>query len=196
MNAGATSQRVYHDLKERILAGRYRPGDRLEPAQIGDLLTSSATPVRDSLHVLVGEGLVVTGLSEGFHVPPIDAPALEDLYRWNNEVLSLAARSGAGPLPASAAADYAEATAQLFAAFAARSPNAEHRRAVASLNDRLHAVRVAESTVVPACAAELDGLAETLASGDSRAAQAALARYHRKRIRHAAEIVRARYRPE
>jgi len=193
MNPGATSQRVYRDLKQRLLAGHFKPGERLEPAHLGEELSSSATPVRDSLHLLAGEGLVETALSDGFHVARVDAPALEDLYRWTTEVLSVVARSVDPFEAALPGGDYPDAVARLFADFSLRSRNSEHARAVAALNDRLHAVRRAESELLSDWPEELAGLSRHLGDG-ARTASAAIAGYHRRRIRLASEIVRCRYR--
>lgn len=194
MNSGATSQRVYGELKMRLMAGRYRPGERLEPVQIGELLSSSATPVRDALHILVGEGLVETRTSDGFHAVGIDAPGLEDLYRWNEQVLALVLKT-APPSPEllrdSSPADQA---ARLFAYWAEASGNTEHARAMKSLNDRLHAARLVEGTVLTGCEAELTNLANDAIRSDPRTLRYAVASYHRRRVRHAAEIVRALYR--
>jgi len=193
MNPGATSQRVYQELKQRLLAGQFKPGERLEPAYLGEQLSSSATPVRDSLHLLAGEGLVETALSDGFHVARIDAPALEDLYRWTGEVLSVVARSVDPFEAAPQGGDYPDAIARLFADFSLRSRNSEHARVVAALNDRLHAVRRAEAELLPEWPEELAGLARHLGDG-ARSASAAIAGYHRRRIRLSSEIVRRRYR--
>jgi len=193
MNPGATSQRVYRDLKQRLLAGHFKPGERLEPAHLGEQLSSSATPVRDSLHLLAGEGLVETALSDGFHVARIDAPALEDLYRWTGEVLSVIARSVDPFDAAPPGGGYPDAIAHLFADFSLRSRNSEHARAVAALNDRLHAVRRAEAELLPDWPEELAGLSRHLGEG-ARTASTAIAGYHRRRIRLASEIVRCRYR--
>lgn len=193
MNSGATAQRVYDDLKRSILIGHYRPGTRLEPAALGEALASSATPVRDALHRLIGEGLVETRTSAGFHVAELDAPALEDLYRWTDEVMRMIVRAvGAAPAVTVEGA-YADALARLFSSLATRSANAEHARVVASLNDRLHAVRCAEASFFKDGQAQIEALACDL-MGATRSAQAALTRFHRRRIRLAAEIVRQRYR--
>lgn len=193
MNSGATSLRVYHDLKQRLLAGHFQPGERLEPAPLGEQLSSSATPVRDSLHLLAGEGLVETALSDGFHVARVDAPALEDLYRWTAEVLSVVARSVDPFESALPGGDYPDAVARLFADFSIRSRNTEHARAVAALNDRLHAIRRAEAQLLPDWQEELAELSRHLGEG-ARAGSAGIAGYHRRRIKLASEIVRHRYR--
>src|SRR3546814_5703166 len=79
MNSGHTAERVYDAIKQRIMAHEFRPGDRLDPAVLAELLASSVTPVRHALHMLAGEGLVEARTSGGFHLPSIDEPGLEDL---------------------------------------------------------------------------------------------------------------------
>src|SRR3546814_6150334 len=86
MNAGLTSERVYEGLRQRILDREFRPGDRLDPSALAEVLNSSVTPVRDALHNLTGAGLVETRTSEGFNLPQIDEPGLQDLYAWNAEI--------------------------------------------------------------------------------------------------------------
>ena len=195
MNSGPVSERVYDALRRRVVGSAFRPGDRLDAGALGDLLGSSVTPVRDALHVLVGEGLVETRTSEGFHVPGIDAPALEDLYGWNAQVLGLALKSAGSPLLLPAAVDnYAERVADLFAALAAASVNAEHARAVRAINDRLHAARMVEPGVLTGVDAEVDALAAAAAGREMRALRSLLADYHRRRARRAADLVRALYR--
>jgi len=198
VNAGPTSERVYEALKRRILERGWRPGDRLDPSSIGEELNSSVTPVRDALNILSGERLVDTRTSEGFHVPSLDAPALEDLYNWNAQVLDTAIRNwrpgGTLRRPAPSG-DPAEQTAILFTAIAGRSDNVEHVRCVASLNDRLHAVRLTEPELIASTDQELDALSAASLTDDRRALRAALATYHRTRRRHAAGTVRALYRP-
>ena len=43
MSPGTTMERVYLDLKARILSGTYPPGTRLEAAQLAKSLAASAT---------------------------------------------------------------------------------------------------------------------------------------------------------
>lgn len=200
MNSGPTSERVYTTLKRLILERRFRPGERLDPARLGEALSSSVTPVRDALHVLVGEGLVGTRTSEGFQLPLIDEPALQDLYAWNAQLLLLAIRSwpkSKGPVTSPSVVDsddLAGSVGCLFETAAARSGNAEHRRAILRANDRLHAVRLAETDRLTGVEAELDDLRSALDDLDSPRLRKLLAAYHRRRMRAAAEIVRSLYR--
>lgn len=200
MNSGTTSQRVLDAIRRRILARSYLPGARLDPAVLAQDLFSSITPVRDALNVLTGSGLVETGINEGFHVPNIDEPALKDLYSWNLEVLLLAIRSwpkreiAKNPAFEPDGDGSAISTAELFDAIARRSGNVEHRRAVASLNERLHPIRTIEHFVIDELAAEHAALRSMFKAGDREQLRRELVTYHRRRERKAAELVRAHYR--
>lgn len=203
MNAGVTAERVYDALKRRILDLQLRPGVRLDPAQLSDMLGSSVTPVREGLNRLRGEGLVETRTNEGFFLPQVDAPALQDLYGWNAEILFAALRR-TGPSEASpdrptmvptSSEPLADATAALFDAIARRSSNAEHQRALASANDRLHAARIAEEAVLEQGREEIEEIGARAGSGQLAELRRLIAAYHRRRHARAAEIVRRLYRP-
>jgi hypothetical protein len=203
MNSGPTSERVFDALRHRLLTRVYRPGQRLEPAVLAQDLTTSITPVRDALHLLAGRGLVVIGTGEGFHVGHIDAPALADLYLWNLGVLVLSLRSWPRALDCNdndaadddgLAHDPASQIASVCTDISQLSLNAEHRLAIESLNDRLHPIRIAEFGVIEAPQSEIFALRAALHQHDARGLQKLLASYHRKRLRKAAEIVRAHYR--
>lgn len=199
MNAGATSERVYEALKHQILVLGFRPGERLDPAKLGDDLHSSVTPVRDALHLLTGERLVE--LSGGFRVAAMDAPSLQDLYEWNAQVLALAVRSWRPEDPPVAAAEAdgralsgATAAAAFFLKVAARSTNVEHRRAVLSANDRLNAARLCEALVIPGGEREIAAMRALFARGDKAGLRKEITAYHRRRKRAAHALVRALYR--
>ncbi|MGC6331156.1 GntR family transcriptional regulator [Rhizorhabdus sp. FW153] len=202
MNPGATTQRVYEALKQRILTLEFRPGDRLDPAILSDSLTASVTPVRDALHMLAGEQLVEARTANGFFLPPLDEPALKDLYRWSSDLLMLAIRnrrqttSGSESAVTDRVATVAETTAKLFGAIARQSTNREHERAVARLSERLHAVRLAEARIIDAIEPELAGINEAFTTGRGPDLARACAAYHRRRERVAGLIVRAVYRGE
>jgi len=202
VNSGATSDRVYDALKHRILTRSCRPGDRLEPAALAEALGSSATPVRDALHLLTGERLIETRPGGGFYVPQIDEPALEDLYAWVAQLLLIALSKppkGAmrsAPDEPGGSTDAARATADLFERIADQSGNLEHACAIRSTSDRLHAARLVEAGLFDDWRDELAQVETAFIAGDMRALRRRLAAYHRRRRRVAATIVRALYRPD
>lgn len=197
MNSGQTADRVYDALKAMVRERAFRPGARLDPARIASDLVSSVTPVRDALNRLTGEALVETRSGDGFHLPQIDAPALQDLYDWSIELLTLAIRSwpadraprarGSSPSPAAAAE-------MLFAEIGTLSANAEHARAIAGLGDRMHAARLCEQALFADSADEVIAIAAALTADDRPRLRTLLTAYHRRRRRAAADVVRALYR--
>jgi DNA-binding GntR family transcriptional regulator len=195
MNAGATAERVHGAIRRMILGREVRPGDKLDPAVLADALLTSATPVREALSVLHGEGLVDARPGGGFHVPMIDAPALADLYAWSETVIALILRSGSGTFPVDEAEarafDIADATARLVDRSARSSPNEEHRRAVADINARLHPARLVEPEIIDGVAIEIARLERATDAGDVAELRAGWRRYHRRRLRAAPSIARA-----
>ena len=201
MNSGQTAERVLEVLKARILGREFRPGERLDPAHLASTLAASVTPVRDALHLLTGEGLVENRPGGGFHLPSLDEPALRDRYEWAAELLMLALRNRGHtmkpPCPVELAnGSIANRIADLFQLIAGNSRNGEHGRAVERLNARLHAVRLVEPGVLADAREELAELEEAILSGARERMRRLLQTYHRRRVRAAAEIVRALYRAD
>jgi DNA-binding GntR family transcriptional regulator len=207
VNAGPTAERVYETLKQAIMGRRFRPGERLDPVVLAERLHSSTTPIREALDRLIGEGLVESRTGGGFFLPSPDEPGLTDMYDWCGELLALALRH---PRPSAARAEastteaadaeedrpLAMRTADLFTAIGQGSANAEHARAIARLNARLHAARTVEPLVIEDAEAELATLKTLLGDGDTSELRHALAAYHRRRVRAAAAILRALYRAD
>jgi len=198
MNSGQTSERVYDALKQRILGNAFRPGERLEPALLADILSSSPTPVREALNSLVGARLLENRTGSGFHLALIDEPGLRDLYAWNGQILTLAVKSWTASGDATHERGTIEAGAEAirscFVRIAKRSINAEHLAAVEGVSDRLHAARLVETQVVGDPAGEIDAMTQAADGNDRRALQHLIAAFHRRRIGQAAAVVRALYR--
>lgn len=68
-------------LRERIVAGTYRRGERLKQSEIASELGVSVTPVREALHVLEAEGYIVGMPHRGLLVPEIDIGQADQLLR-------------------------------------------------------------------------------------------------------------------
>jgi len=202
MNAGHTAERVYGSLRALLLEGGFRPGQRLDPAMLAAELSSSATPIRDALNRLTGEGLVTARTSEGFHTPLVDQIELVDLYRWSTDIakLSLRSRRRGHHFAAEAydwptdAVSHARATTKLLAQLAGASANAEHGNALYSVQARLGSAYCAEVQILPAFDEEMALLAATVAANDIPRVNQLLDARLRRRVQHGAEIVRWLYR--
>ncbi|WP_329240253.1 GntR family transcriptional regulator [Actinoallomurus sp. NBC_01490] len=72
--------RVYERLRSAILAGEYRPAERLGEAELAGLTGSSRTPVREALRRLEVEGLVEVLPHRGARVSEWSREDLEEIY--------------------------------------------------------------------------------------------------------------------
>ncbi|MDT9599873.1 GntR family transcriptional regulator [Sphingosinicella rhizophila] len=196
MSPGPTFDRVYLALKEQLTSGRFAPGDHLEPAMLGPELNASITPVRDALHRLVGERIVEAPRNDGFRVPAPTEADLRDLYGWNRSLLELALRSSAFRSPVSAlraaeigGEDTLISAADLFRAIARRTGSLELEAAVENLNDRLAPLRVAETRIFEDAAEEHRIQRNAWEQGDDRELRRCIVVYHRRRQRHAPDIL-------
>src|SRR5260221_6721083 len=77
---GDTNDFVYRSLKELILSGRLRPGNRLVHQELGDRLAVSRTPVREALERLYQEGYAGRRPRRGYFVAEFDVGNIRDLY--------------------------------------------------------------------------------------------------------------------
>ncbi|WP_068087199.1 GntR family transcriptional regulator [Novosphingobium rosa] len=200
MSAGATTDRVLGALRQLLRGSDMRPGDRLDPTLLADRLSTSATPVREALHLLTGEGMVEARSSGGFNLPFLDERSLQHRYEWSGHLLALAVRywprrprEGDAILPSDTGVDIATRTENLFARMGRRSTNAEHGKAIVQLNARLHRVRMAEHEVIDKTEEELTDLLAGIAANDHGAIQRTIGQYHRRRRRAVANILTALY---
>ncbi|UIJ46347.1 GntR family transcriptional regulator [Sphingomonas cannabina] len=195
MNSGATAERVYDAVKRRILSGIYRPGERIDAAALAQQLSSSATPVRDALHLLAGERLIETRAGDGFHVAQLDTPALRDLYAWSGQILLLALRkwnTAAAGIPGSDGlpAEAGERVGTAFAYIGSCTGNSEFQREISSVNDRLYAARMCESLLFKDWHKEISEIEAALARGIASELRRLVLSYHRRRQRSLMEIAR------
>ncbi|KDN24124.1 GntR family transcriptional regulator [Amycolatopsis rifamycinica] len=115
----ATRQRVREELRERILTGRLRPGDRLVERELAEDLGVSRVPVREAIRSLEAEGFLVVQSPRRVVVRQLARVDVEELFDVREALEGLAAglaaeRAGAAALKRldRALADAARATAR------------------------------------------------------------------------------------
>jgi DNA-binding GntR family transcriptional regulator len=84
-------EKVYEYLREGILNGKIKPGDRLVESDLADRIGTSRTPVREALHTLERESLVESLHRVGYVVRPISELEVSELceIRLSLEALAL-----------------------------------------------------------------------------------------------------------
>jgi DNA-binding GntR family transcriptional regulator len=88
-------EEIHARLRERIIAGSFPPGSRLQDVRVALELGVSRTPVREALLRLVKEGLVESDPNRGFFVAPLSRAEVLEIYPivWTLECLTLEASS-------------------------------------------------------------------------------------------------------
>lgn len=73
-------EQVYEIIKDKILSGELKPGERLQESKLAELLNVSRSPVREALNELVGEGLLVNIPNKGVFVKKLSIKDIYNIY--------------------------------------------------------------------------------------------------------------------
>lgn len=187
MSPAHVLQPTYERLKRELIRGVWTQNVRLEAARIAEDYGVSATPVRDSLNLLVGEGLITFRPGEGYRTKVVTERDIAELLRVNLVLLHLAIDTATAERQIHELEafrqehQYAEAVGALFDNMAQASGNRVLAGIVQQLNGRLYQMRMKEHLVFADLNAELAALHEpyllrTVAAKDE------LAAYHDRRL--------------
>ncbi|MCL6478310.1 MAG: GntR family transcriptional regulator [Peptococcaceae bacterium] len=89
------SERVYEEIKNQILSGRLKQGQRLVERDLAKEMQVSRTPVREALMQLEQERLVTTSKFKGVTVARMNSREARDLFQVRAVLEGLAAREAA-----------------------------------------------------------------------------------------------------
>lgn len=187
MSPAHVLQPTYERLKRELIEGFWAQNVRLEAARIAEDYGVSATPVRDSLNLLVGEGLVTFRPGEGYRTRVITERDLGELLAISQILICAAidaapTRSGGPSYPKGAPEpEYALAIGLLFDELAAASGNRVIMEFVTRLNERLHQTRLKEPLVFADLGEEISNL-RAACSRAPEVARVALSAYHVRRV--------------
>lgn len=84
--------RVFHQIRDGILSGKYKDREELKEVAIGEELGVSRTPVREAFRQLELEGLLEIIPNKGAYVTGITAKDVQDIYAIRALLEGLAAR--------------------------------------------------------------------------------------------------------
>lgn len=82
---------VFNTLREAILKGELKPGERLMELQLATKLGVSRTPIREAIRMLEQEGLAVTVPRKGAEVAKMTEKDMEDVLQIRDALDELAA---------------------------------------------------------------------------------------------------------
>ncbi len=83
---------VFNTLREAILKGELKPGERLMELQLASKLGVSRTPIREAIRMLEQEGLAITMPRKGAEVAKMTLKDMEDVLEIREALDELAAQ--------------------------------------------------------------------------------------------------------
>ena len=81
---------VFQKLREAIVTGQLKPGERLMEIKLANMMGVSRTPVREAIRKLQTEGLVIMNARRGAVVAPINARNMREYLEIRKALESLA----------------------------------------------------------------------------------------------------------
>jgi DNA-binding GntR family transcriptional regulator len=135
--AAPVREQVEHRLRQAIMAGYFRPGDRLIERELCTLLGVSRTSVREALRQLEGDGLVVNIPNKGMVVATMTREEAGEIYQVRAMLEGLAGRLFAAQASPEQRAALREALSGVEAAH-----RSGEQQALVSAKDRFYAVLV------------------------------------------------------
>jgi len=89
---GLIRERVVDALRDAIIAGRLKPGERIRERELVSLLGVSRSPLREAIRILETEGLITSLAHRGARVSELSAIDLHDMLDVRIMLESFAAR--------------------------------------------------------------------------------------------------------
>lgn len=135
---------AYAHIRQAIVEGRYRPGQRLIEQRIAEEFALSRTPVREALRRLEAEGLVQSQPNRGAIVRDLTTDDLADLYDLRARLEAYAAELAAARIEPREVDELDAAIADFDEALTAEQiDDIEATRLIADANRRIHATILA-----------------------------------------------------
>ncbi len=180
-------------LRGELRAGAHASGARLTALEIAGRLHLSATPVREALSRLAGDGLLDDRRGQGYFAVQLSAREIQQLFRLQHAVLNIACadtrpqtRSALERLESAVIETRGSEAFQLgserlflFLSASASPALARHLR---RLQDQLAPARRMEPYVLPDLEVELTNLLDAVRADSSAPLEAALNAFHARRI--------------
>lgn len=113
INNRPTAVVIADQLRESIITGGFSPGDQVNEAQVATQLNVSRGPVREALHRLVQEGLLLSRPNRGVFVQELTVRDVAEVYEAR-EVIECAAAEIITKFPTERRAETAERLAEIL----------------------------------------------------------------------------------
>lgn len=148
---------AYEKLKENILTGLYRPGERITETNLAEDLMVSRTPIRDAINRLESEGLITSIPHRGIFVTQLTLKNIQDFYDTRLVLEGLAAKLAADNATDGEIADFQEFLNDMEAIFE-RDKSLVNYKEIAQMNNKFHRLicKMSKNDVLTRMLASLD----------------------------------------
>ncbi|WP_017670737.1 GntR family transcriptional regulator [Blastomonas sp. AAP53] len=193
-------EKAYAALYHNLRVGSFPPGSRIQAADLVSQLKISATPVREALSRLAGQGLLIDRPAIGYFVPAIDPVDLQHCYSLASMLAQSACRNFDLTWPDKSADREGQAlnykgAGQLLRTIAFLTPNTALQHVASYVDDRLARIVPAEVTLFEQADASQGSLRDWLQAGNRRFCTDNVRRFYARRINSVLEIASAAGRP-
>jgi GntR family carbon starvation induced transcriptional regulator len=89
----STTQRVYHEMRTRIIQCDIAPGERLKVESLKEMLNAGATPIREALSLLTSDQLVERIDQRGFRAASVSESNFKEILMLRCQLDDIALRS-------------------------------------------------------------------------------------------------------
>lgn len=89
---GDLKERIYLDLREKIINEEIKPGDWLVERKLTEIYKVSRTPIREVLHMLMEDGLIELNGKKGYTVRKLSLEDFVEIYTAREAIEGAAAR--------------------------------------------------------------------------------------------------------
>ena len=86
------STKIADILRENIISGNLRPGEKINEYQLSEGLNISRPPIREAFRTLVSEGLVISVPRKGVYVSKLSSKEVKEIYQIKSMMESFATR--------------------------------------------------------------------------------------------------------
>lgn len=189
-------EQTYVMLHSRLREGYYAPGSRIQANDIVRLLGISATPVREALSRLAGQGLLIDRRSIGYFVPAVDPVDLRNLLALASMLALSAMRSldvvaiDISSLPKPSASGRMS-SGELLVALAGLTLNTALHQIAGHIDDRLARLATVERDLLASEDQAQGQLSTWLATKSQKHCLINISRFYQRRIRLVLEIATA-----
>ena len=183
-------------LRTRLRDGNFPPGGRIPASALAASLKLSATPVREALSRLAGEGLVEERRNQGFFVRTLSGVDVADLYRLALAHMLIVVGRDRERRPPTApdtdpGADPVRAVEGFFQAWVAEAGSRALGQMHQTIATQLGPVRRVEPRVLDDLDLEADALLRSAGTGEAQELAQGLRRFHGRRIQAAEKLAAA-----